>query len=146
MKKILSTIIALFIFWKYWVIIAAETLTLSAVVGNSNHAPVVISVSPDFSPNPNYLPLSTDTVISKQAYTVLFRDDENDEVNYTVTTETNWWTVTISSWNITDYTNNEAYIFFDYIAPTSWIWPKTITVTISDWPNITIKEIYVYLY
>jgi hypothetical protein len=69
----------------YSKLIAADNFTLSAVVGNSNHAPIVTEVSPNS--NPRYLDNSTDSVLVKQNYSIKFRDDENDEVTYTITTQ-----------------------------------------------------------
>lgn len=144
-KKIISLITAIFIFSNYSSLIAADTLTLSAVVGNSNHAPVITLVTPDL--DPNYLAQSVEWNLVKQNYTIKYRDDEKDEVTYTITTETDWWAVNPTSWTISSYDiNNEANIFFEYISPTSSVWLKKITVTISDWPNVTIKTINVYIY
>lgn len=146
MKKIISTIFLIFILFNYSGIIAADTLTLSAVVGNSNHTPIVTEINPDL--NPNYLSHSTGTDLVKQNYYIKFRDDEKDNVTYTITTQSNWWAVNPTSWTITSYdTNNEAYIFFEYISPTTATFEnKTITVTISDWPNVTIQTLNVYIY
>jgi len=96
-----------------------------------------------------YLAYSVIWTLVKQNYSIKFRDDENDEVTYTVTPETDWWTITIDNWTILtgDYDwNNEAYIFFEYIAPYSAVWAKTITVTINDGSNVTIKTLNVYIY
>ena len=147
MKKIAFLLVTLLTFSNNASLIAADSLTLSAVVGNSNHAPVVTEIIPNS--DPRYLGHSTETTLVKQNYSIKFRDDENDEVNYTITTETDWWAVNPTSWTIltTDYDwNNEAYILFEYISPTSAVWAKTITVTISDWPNVTIQTLNVYIY
>ncbi|MFC1797722.1 hypothetical protein ACFLY2_00620 [Patescibacteria group bacterium] len=69
---------------------AANSITLSAVVGNSNHTPVVVSVNPDS--NPLYIAHSVDSgtgiVRNEQAFILEFRDDERDEITYTITVET----------------------------------------------------------
>jgi hypothetical protein len=65
--------------------LAATSLSISAIVGNSNHAPVVTLLDPNS--DPRYLNNSTADTIVKQAYTIKFRDDETDEVSYTITVE-----------------------------------------------------------
>lgn len=147
MKKIISiiTIISSLLWLNYST--NADSLTLSAVVGNSNHAPVVTEIIPNS--NPRYLNNSTNTTLVKQNYSIKFRDDENDEVTYTITTQTDGWAVNPTSWTIlsSEYdSNNEAYIVFEYISPTSEVWLKTITITISDWPNVTVQTLNVYIY
>lgn len=147
MKKIISFLIITISLLNYWdKTMAADTLSVSAVVGNSNHKPVVIETNPDL--NPNYLAHSSWTDLIKQNYYIKFRDDEADDVTYTITTQSDWWAVNPTSWTITDYNvNNEAYIFFEYISPTIATNDiRTITVTISDWPNITIQTLNVYIY
>lgn len=147
MKKIISILIVLVFLIDYSNLLAASNYTLSAVVGNSNHGPVVTSVVPDL--NPNYLEVSDWWNLVKQDYSIKFRDDEKDEVTYTITTETDWGAVNPTSWTIltTNYdVNNEAYITFEYISPTAPVWAKEITITISDWPNVTIKTLNVFIY
>jgi len=147
MKKILSFLLFIVLITSYNESIATTSLTLSAVVWNSNHAPVVTLVDPDS--DPRYLSHSTDDNLVKQTYTITFRDDETDDVDYTITTEDNWWSTTVSNWSIisTQYdSNNETYITFDYITPTEAVWDKSITITISDWPNVTVQTLNVYIY
>lgn len=147
MKKVISSLILIILILSHWKAIASTSMTISAVVGNSNHAPVVTLVDPNS--NPRYLNNSTVDTIIKQSYLIRFRDDETDEVNYTITVEEWGWSTTVTSWTIipTQYdTNNEAYITFDYITPTEEVGEKSITVTISDGPNITIQVINVYIY
>jgi len=144
-----NKIISLVLFILIWIntAIAAENYTISAIVGNSNRAPVVTEYLP--ATETIYLAYSVIWTLVKQNYSIKFRDDENDEVTYTVTPETDWWTITIDNWTILtgDYDwNNEAYIFFEYIAPYSAVWAKTITVTINDGSNVTIKTLNVYIY
>ncbi len=146
MKKIISIITLLFII-SYWTVVATTSMTISAVVGNSNHAPVVTLLDPDS--DPRYLNNSTEDTIVKQEYIIKFRDDETDEVTYTITVEDWGGSTTITDWTIipTEYdANNEAYIEFEYISPTEEVHEKTITVTISDWPNVTVQVINVYIY
>ncbi len=144
MKKIVSILILLILMIDLsWV--NADTYTLSAIVGNSNHTPIVTEVIPDS--DPRYLDNSTDWDYTKQNYSIKFRDDENDDVDYTITVESDWWGVTPTSGSITSYdSDDEAYIFFEYTAPTSAVWAKEITVTITDWPNVTVQTLNVYIY
>lgn len=147
MKKIISILITTLLVLNYSNVIAGTNLTLSAVVGNSNHAPVITLLDPNS--DPRYLKNSTEDTIIKQSYLIKFRDDEKDEVSYTITVEDWWWSTTVTDWSIipTEYdSNNEAYITFDYISPLEEVEEKTITVTISDWPNVTVQIINVYIY
>lgn len=146
MKKISLILLILFIILNNNISNALDSLNVSAIVGNSNHAPIITSVVPDS--NPLYLSHSNGVLV-KQNYSIKYRDDEKDEVTYTITTETNWWAVNPTNWTILTSSydiNNEAYIFFEYIAPTSDVWSKIITITISDWPNVTVKTLNVYIY
>lgn len=120
---------------------AVESVTVSAVVGNINHSPVVISVTPNNNPKL----LSADSL---QNFVIRFRDDEQNHVYYTITTESNGWYTSPISWEITTSSydsNNETTIDFSYLA-WSVTWVKTITVTINDGPNVISKDINVYIY
>lgn len=144
MRKVIKILITLFILWSYSPLIATETLNLSAVVGVSNHAPVITEVIPNS--NPRYLQNSSNWIV-KQNYTIRVRDDEMDELNYTITVESNWWTVTPTSGTLNNFdVNNEEVIYFEYTTPESAVEEKTITITVTDWPNITIKTLNVYIY
>ncbi|MEA3386864.1 MAG: hypothetical protein U9Q66_00190 [Patescibacteria group bacterium] len=60
---------------------AVESVTVSAVVGNLNHSPVVTSITPNN--NPKLL-----KAYSLQNFVVKFRDDEKNHIYYTITTQT----------------------------------------------------------
>lgn len=146
MKKVLTTLLVMLslVLNSYWVN-ASNTYTISAIVGNSNHTPIVTEIIPNS--DPVYLDNSVEGSLVKQNYSIKFRDDENDTVTYTITPESGGWAVNPTSWTVTSYdSNDEAYIFFEYISPLTAVWAKTITVTISDWPNVTIETLNVYIY
>ena len=119
---------------------AVESITVSAVVGNINHAPIIISITPNN--NPKLLASN-----SLQNFSILFRDDEKNHIYYTITTEVDWWYTSPISWEIslTDYLWTEAKINFSYL---SWdnTWTKKITITLNDWPNVISKDINLYIY
>lgn len=121
---------------------AVESVTVSAVVGNINHSPVVTSITPNWNPQ---------LIWSKtlQNFILKFRDDEKNHIYYTITTEANGWYTNPISWEILTSkfdTNNEASINFSYLAPDTWVWYKKITITLNDWPNVISKDINVYIY
>ena len=119
---------------------AAESVIVSAVVWNINHSPVIISILPNG--NPELLASN-----SLQNFSITFKDDETNDIFYTITTETNWWYTSPISWEIKSahFVWNEAKINFSYLA-WSVSWNKKITITLNDWPNVISKDINVYIY
>lgn len=119
---------------------ANQSVIVSAIVGSLNHAPVILSVFPDS--NPRILKVN-----KTQSYTIYFRDDENDTINYTITPQ-NWyanpisWTISSSNYD----SNNWAYINFLYVAPAVVNPNEKVIVTISDWSNVVVKELNLYIY
>lgn len=138
MKKIISII---FIFTILFLSVRAnQSVIVSAVVGSLNHAPVILSVFPDS--NPRILRTN-----KTQSYTIYFRDDEKDNINYTIT-PLNWYSNPISwSLNSTNYDSSSwAYINFLYLAPATTSTNEKVTVTISDWSNVIVKDLNLYIY
>jgi hypothetical protein len=142
MKKIISIfILCVLIFLS---VKANQSVIVSAVVWNDNHAPIILSVTPNSDPRI----LATNKT---QSYTIYFRDDEKDKVSYTITPE-NWFANPISGDILTtDYDSwSWAYINFLYLSPaTSNISSnpnEKITVTINDWPTVVKKELNLYIY
>lgn len=119
---------------------ASETIVLSAVVWNINHAPIIISITPNGDPEL----LAKDSL---QNFSIRYRDDEVNHTYYTITTETNWWYTSPISWEISssDYVWDIATIDFSFLAPTI-TWAKKITITLNDWPNVVSKDINIYIY
>ena len=119
---------------------AISTVNVWAVVWNINHSPVIISIIPNN--NPELLSAN-----SLQNFSLTFRDDEKNEIYYTITTQTNWWYTSPISWKIltSEFNWNEAKISFTYLAWTD-TWNKKITITLNDWPNVISKDINLYIY
>ena len=141
MRKIISLLLILLpIFTIVNHVIASWSVTISAIVGNINHAPVIISISPNW--NPEALPTST-----LQGFSIVVKDDEKDTITYTYTPQdgsTNPINWTINTW---DYNwSNEATINFDYLSPSTWVWTTKVTVTINDWSNVIYQDINLFIY
>lgn len=142
MKKIISWILTLFFLFSPSVLNANGSIVVSAVVWNINQSPIILSVNPDWDP----WILQTNEV---QNYSIYFKDTENDKIYYTITPWNNSWYVNPISWviNTTDYDNNDwAYINFLYLAPAIAKYDAVVTVTLNDWPNITSKQLNLYIY
>lgn len=141
MKKIISLLI-LSIFFLYYsnITIAGSSVIVSAVVLNLNHSPVVINVLPNN--NPKLLKRN-----SLQNFTLYFRDDEKDTIYYTITPKD--WYSNPTSWviNKSNYdTASGAYINFSYLAPSTNVWTSNINLVLNDGPNVTLKNINLYIY
>lgn len=138
MKKIISIIIWFFIL--FTIVKANQSVVVSAVVWNQNHAPVILSVSPNSNPRI----LEKDKI---QLYTIYFRDDEKEEVTYTITPD-NWFSNPINGTIVpTDYDSGSwAYINFMYLAPSIPTPNEFITVTINDNSNVIFKKLNLYIY
>ncbi len=140
MKKIFSIILLAIISVYYSNFsFSANSVVVSAVVWNLNHSPVVISVNPNNDPKL----LKTNSL---QNFTLYFRDDEKDLIYYTIT-PADWYTNPIS-WVINPSyydAGSGAYINFSYLAPLLK-WDSSINIILNDWPNITSKDINLYIY
>ncbi len=142
MKKIISIfILCVLIFLS---VKANQSVIVSAVVWNDNHAPIILSVTPNSDPR----------ILAKnktQSYTIYFRDDEKDQITYTITPQ-NWFANPISGTILSsDYdTASWAYINFLYLSPaisdTSLNPNEKITITLNDWPKVIKKELNLYIY
>lgn len=142
MKKITSIFI---IFILLFINVKAnQSVIVSAVVWTWNHAPIILSVTPNSDPR----------ILAKnriQSYTIYFRDDEKDQITYTITPE-NWFsnpmngTILSSNYDA----DNGAYINFLYLSPatsnTSINPNEKIIVTINDWTTVVKKELNLYIY
>ena len=140
MSKIIKILLSILLLTTTISTKAEENVVVSAVVGNINHAPIIISIIPNSSPE---LLASN----SLQNFIITFKDDETNETFYTITTENNWWYTSPISWKIksTDFIWSEAKINFSYLAWNVW-WSKKITITLNDWPNVISKDINLYIY
>ena len=140
MTKKIKVLLSLLLLLITFSVKAAESVIVSAVVGNINHAPVIVSITPNW--NPELLASN-----SLQNFSAVFRDDELNDIYYTITTEANWWYTSPISWKISqsDYNWNQAIIDFAFLAPSS-TWIKKITITLNDWPNVISKDINIYIY
>lgn len=142
MKKILAFIFMIGVLINPSFISANWSVIVSAIVGSLNSAPLVLSVNPDGNP----WILWTQEL---QNYIIYFKDNEKDKIYYTITPWDNSWYVNKTSWVIepSEYDwSNWAYINFLYVAP--WIPNETakIILTLNDWPNVTFKELKLYIY
>lgn len=141
MKRLVSVLLLTSIFLYYSNLsFALNSVMVSAVVGNLNHAPVIINVIP--SSNPKILQNK-----SLQNFSLYFRDDEKDTVYYTITPR-DWYT-TPTSWviNSSNYDSaSGAYINFSYLAPSTGVWNSSVNIIINDGPNVISKDINLYIY
>jgi hypothetical protein len=143
MKKIIITLLTIYIGLYYPIVFPATNFTLSAIVWNGNYAPNVISVNPNG--NPEILAKS-----SVQNFSLTFKDNEKNNVSYTITPETNGGSANPTSGNITSWNynaSNEATINFAYSAPSTAVGNKKITITLNDGVNATVSyDIKVFIY
>jgi len=82
MSKIIKILLSILLLTTTISTKAEENVVVSAVVGNINHAPIIISIIPNSSPE---LLASN----SLQNFIITFKDDETNETFYTITTENN---------------------------------------------------------
>ena len=142
MKKFFLVIVTWIFFMYVTAISYATWLNVTGRVWNLNAAPSVISVTPNSGPE-------LLSAWSLQNFVLKFRDNEKDNISYTITVQTNSGSVTplsgtVSSWSFD--VNNEATINLSYLAPVSAIWASNITVTLNDGPNITSYNIGLFIY
>ncbi|MDD4151221.1 MAG: hypothetical protein PHR68_01275 [Candidatus Gracilibacteria bacterium] len=117
-----------------------NSVVVSAVVGNINASPVIISVNP--SSNPKMIKIN-----NLQDYIIYFRDNEKDIVYYSITAESGATNPISGTINHSDYDSGSgAYINFRYLAPSTAVKAKKITLVLNDGQNATIKELNVYIY
>lgn len=140
MKKILCFFFIFLFLFSPTHLKANQSVIVSAVVGNINHAPVILSVIPDS--NPRFL-----RVNRTQSYTLYFRDNEKDTVSYTMTPANGFThpisgTIEASNYDASSW----AYINFLYLAPSIPVENETITLTINDGSNVISKELHLYIY
>lgn len=115
----------------------AKSVNVTAVVWSPNLLPIIESFWPTTNP----------TIVARnkaKAFFIQIKDPEWDDINYTVTPEV--WSVNTPSWTLT-WTTTSKYIDFTYLAPSTKPSPNTkkITVTISDWTNVIVKQFQVYI-
>lgn len=117
-----------------------EEVIVSAIVGTQNYAPLILEVLPNSDPR-------ILKVNKTQSYTLYFRDDEKDEVYYTITPNT-WFSNPISGTiSSTHYDSNSgAYINFLYLAPPNPNAWESIIVTIDDGSNLISKKLNLFIY
>lgn len=120
---------------------ASQTVTVSAIVLSVNNPPVVLNVSP--SNSTISVQRGKSKVISLQ-----LRDIEGDIINYTINPP--YGSVTPISGTINDPTNliaGTAYLTFTYLAPAT---PPSgifnVVVTLNDGPNLTTKNIPIFVF
>ena len=135
MKKIIS-ILSLFCLILPINTNAWQSVVVSAVVWNINAAPIITNVNP--SANPKLVAKN-----KTQIYYITISDSESDRLYYTITPKYGY--VNPISWSISWYSNS-TILSFQYLAPSLWYTDEKITVTISDWPNVVIKELNLYIY
>lgn len=139
--KIIISIISIFVFLINSAL-ANSNVTVSAVIWNINSAPLILSVNPSSS-------LNILEEWESQVFIINIRDIERDTLYYTITPENGY--VNPISWIIesSEYNSEwETSITFTYLAPVpapSWNYDK-VTVTISDWPNVVVRDINFYIF
>lgn len=136
MKKIIITLIWFFLILS--TVFADKSVIISAVVGNINHAPTILKVSPNS--NPKMLQVN-----KTQIYSIYIKDDEKDTLYYNIIPN-NGYTSPMSG-TISQYdTQSGAYINFLYLAPASANPNEKITIILNDTSNITTKELSLHIY
>ena len=123
-------------------VLARQSIGVSAVVGNANNSPVVISTNP--SSNPKLLWKS-----KLQNYTLYFRDNEKDPVTYTITPRAGSSNILWGSISKVQYDSaSGAYVTFTYLSPSSIPSPNptSITITFNDGFNLVTKQLNVYVF
>lgn len=144
MKKLL-TLLSLFsagLLSSFFFVSANQSVQVTAVVGNMNHSPVVVSLSP--SSNPKLLGQN-----KIQSYSLYFRDDEKDTVSYTITPGSGYVNPLNGAISSPEYDSaSGAYIHFTYLSPASIPAPNptTVTVTLNDGLNLVSKDIHLLIY
>jgi len=146
LKKFLILLVLFLInFWSFNNIFAEKSITVSAIVGEINHAPKIVITSPSSLNNiwtteyiQNWTSIAIDFWVT---------DNESDAIYYTISSSIwvvsndNWWPVTTSK-----LISSSELKQFHYLAP-SWIyWPQVITLTANDWISVSIKELKIYIY
>lgn len=141
MKKTLFIILlTLSIIFSSWNNVWWSSVILSWVVGSGNHTPKVLSVTPNG--NPEILAAS-----SMQDFSISLEDNEQDNITYTITPEASGGSVNPTTGNISSFDSNSgATLNFTYSAPSSGVWDKIITVTLSDGNSVASHNISVYIY
>ena len=145
MKKLFSAVIlaltaCLMLSFPLSGIYATNTVVVSAIVGNINSAPLIISVTP--SSDPKLLGAG-----EVQNFSVYYRDNEKDSATFTVTPQDGFVTPISGRIPKSSYdTNSGATINFTYRAPESSVGTSQVTVTINDGSNVTTKTIGLYIY
>ncbi len=125
-----------------WSAYANQTVIITALVGEGNKAPTIVSVNPNLSVNP--LPRN-----SSQNYTVYYTDPERDAATFTVTPAEGFATPTSGSISTSEYdTSSGAYVDFTHLTPSSipGTNPYTITITINDGANTVSTNVSIYVY
>lgn len=123
-------------------VFANQSVTVTAIVGAINHAPVILSVTPSSDPKL----LGRNKI---QNYTLYFRDDEQDAITYTITPVSGYTNPISGTVNPTDYDGSDgAYINFTYLSPSTTPAPNptTVTVTLNDGSNLVNKDVRLYIY
>lgn len=141
MKKKLLSIISIIALSITNYSFSAKNVVVSAIVWNTNWAPVVISVNPASNP----VLIKTNAL---QEYIIYYRDNEKDQLSYTITARS--WATNPISWTVQSFeydSSSWAYINIKYLAPATKVWSKTITLTLNDWHNpVVVKTLNVYIY
>ncbi|EKE29755.1 MAG: hypothetical protein ACD_2C00105G0002 [uncultured bacterium (gcode 4)] len=129
------------VIWIYFAV-ADSRVVVTATVGNANHPPVILRINPSDDPRL----LKTNRV---QQYSAYFKDDEKDEITFTITSPD--WYVYPTDWIVSTFDSaSGAYISFTYASPSSvpaWNLSR-ITLTINDWSgtNVISKDLNNYVY
>ena len=141
----------IFLFWIIYLFSAnivfwEKSVTVSAIVWAINHSPVIKIISPNTLQNPWWIEYVQNwTAI---AIDFLATDSESDNVYFTISTSE--WVVSAESWWPYQATNDENTTAmkrqFLYLAPVWTYWMKKITITVSDWISVSVKELNVYIY
>lgn len=139
MKKILIFFILTSLILSPFELNAEKSVIVSAIVGNINHAPVVVSVTPNS--NPKLLKIN-----KIQTYSLFLRDDEKDTLYYNIIPN-NGYTNPISGTIYPSNYNSSSgvYINFLYLAPAIST-SDTITVVINDISNVISKDLHLTIY
>lgn len=128
---------------------STETINISAFVWNVNQAAVITLTPSQLNDSGNVEVLDSTTWYFDVS--IAISDNENDNINYTITPSA--WTVTSLNWWPLDTPRtvaNGKSIDFTYNAPASPPSDQdtntpTITITVNDWSSVTTSIIYVYI-
>lgn len=139
MKKILIFFILTSLILSPFELNAEKSVIVSAIVGNINHAPVVLSVTPNS--NPRLLKIN-----KTQTYSLFLRDDEKDTLYYNIIPNNGYTNPISGTINPSDYNSSSGvYINFLYLAPAIST-SDTITVVINDTSNVISKDLHLTIY